>query len=286
MSSIISVENISYEIEGKNILHNINFTVDSKDSFALIGKNGAGKTTLFEIILNDIKPTNGKVTFDKQLGNNFEYVGVVYDHLPLFPLMKVKEIIDYFSSLHGISSSSISSKYYETFGLNTILNSFIKSLSQGERKKVGLFLSIIHNPKLLILDEPFSNIDPTAIDSIWQVLKEDNRTILFTTHNWKEVEEVATKVAFIHKGKIIMQPTSIEKILQSLPQNRKIITDFNDEMIRRLNGFDFYINENLIYIFYDINSNLVEIISEQTNNFSFRDCDIKDAYLFKIKDDE
>ena len=96
MSKIISIENISYKVGNKIILENINLTVDSEDSFALIGKNGAGKTTLFEIILKDIKPTNGQVSFNNIIGNNFKNTGVVYDHLPLFPLLKVKEIIDYF----------------------------------------------------------------------------------------------------------------------------------------------------------------------------------------------
>lgn len=286
MSKIISIENISYKVDNKTILQDINFTVDSEDLFALIGKNGAGKTSLFEIILKDIKPTKGMVSFSNIIGNNFKNTGVVYDHLPLFPLLKVKEIIDYFSSIYGIKSSIIPPKYFEVFGLNEILNSFIKSLSQGERKKVGLFLSIIHNPTLLILDEPFSNIDPTVIDSIWQVLKENNRTILFTTHNWKEVEEVATKIAFINKGKIVMQPSSSEEIIQSLPQKRKIITDYNQELVKNLKDFNFYINEGLLHIFNYKDSCLIELISNYTNNFSVKDCDIKDAYLLKIKDNE
>ena len=286
MSKIISIENISYKVDNKTILNNINLTVNSEDSFALIGKNGAGKTTLFEIILKDIKPTNGQVSFNNIIGNNFKSTGVVYDHLPLFPLLKVKEIIDYFSSLYGMNTNEIPTQYYEVFGLTSILNSYIKSLSQGERKKVGLFLSIIHNPKLLILDEPFSNIDPTVIDSIWKLLKSNNRTILFTTHNWKEVEDVATKIAFINKGTIVMQPTSVENIMQYFPHYKKIITDYNVIIVENIKEFDFYINENLLHIFVNDKSNIIEIISAYTNNFSFKECDIKDAYLFKIKNDE
>jgi len=198
-------------------------------------------------------------------------------------MLKVKEIIDYFSSLYGIRVDNIPKKYYEIFGLNHILNSLIKSLSQGERKKVGLFLSIIHNPSLLILDEPFSNIDPTVIDSIWDILSENNRTILFTTHNWKEVEDIATKIAFIYNGKIIMQPETIDNILKSLPFNKKVIVDYTDKIIGNLNGYEYYINENLIHIFYDDKSELIKMITTHTNNFSFKDCDVKDAYLYKTK---
>lgn len=286
MSKAISIENISYKVKNKNILSNINLIVEARDSFALIGKNGAGKTTLFEIILKDIKPTRGKIIFSRDIDDNFKNTGIVYDHMPLFPLLKVKEIINYFSSLYGIKSSNIPLEYFEVFGLNKILNSFIKSLSQGERKKVGLFLSIIHNPSLLVLDEPFSNIDPTVIDGIWQVLQENNRTILFTTHNWKEVEEVATKIAFISKGEIVMQPTSAKEIIKSLPHTKKIVTDFDEELVKKIKDFDFYENENLLHIFNGGDSSLIEIISNHTSNFSFKYCGIKDAYLFEIKNNE
>ncbi|MDL1913116.1 MAG: ABC transporter ATP-binding protein [Bergeyella sp.] len=287
-STVLSLKNISYKVNNKSILDNIHLTVNTGDSFSLIGKNGAGKTTLFEIILNDIKPSSGEVNFSNEIGRNFKNTGIVYDHLPLFPLMKVREIIDYFSSLYRIKPANIPLKYFEIFGLNEILNSFINTLSQGERKKVGLFLSIIHHPKFLILDEPFSNIDPTVIDSIWEILKENNRTILFTTHNWNEVMHVATKIAFLHKGAIVLPSTTPEMVLKSLPQLKKIITEYNENIIKRLEleGFDFYINENLLHIFYNENSNLIDIISNQTHNFSSKECDIKDAYLFKIKDHE
>lgn len=285
MNKVLSIEDVSYKMGNKAILKNINLTVYPEDSFALIGKNGAGKTTLFEIILKDLKPTSGHVLFNNTIGNDFKNMGVVYDHLPLFPLLKVKEIINYFSSIYGIKPNKIPTQYYDVFGLDNILNSYIKTLSQGERKKVGLFLSIIHNPKLLILDEPFSNVDPTVIDGIWQLLKSENRTILFTTHNWKNVEELATKIAFIHDGIIIMEPTSVEKVLESLPYSKKIIIGYNDNIIKNIEHFDYYINDNLVHIFTD-KSDVIDMISTHTNNFSFKECDIKDAYLFKIKNYE
>lgn len=287
MDKVISINNITYKVDNHlTILNGINLNIREQESFALIGKNGAGKTTLFEIILKDLKPTKGSVLFYGSDKPNLKKIGVVYDFPPLFPLLKVREIIDYFCTIYHIKATEIPSEYYTVFGLNSILNSYIKNLSQGERKKLGIFLSIIHNPSILILDEPFANIDPTAIDGIWRLLKKDKRTILFTSHNWKQVQEVATKVAFINKGQIITPPASIKEILNALPQTKKIITEFNELLIKKIKPFDFYINENLIHIFFNESSNLIEIISEHTNNFSFKECDLKDAYLFKIKDYE
>ena len=83
-----------------------------------------------------------------------------------------------------------------------------------------------------------------------------------------------------------MQPTSVENIMQSLPHSKKIITDYNEIIVENIKEFDFYINENLLHIFVNDKSNIIEIISAYTNNFCFKECDIKDAYLFKIKNDE
>ena len=286
MKTIISVNKIFYKINDKSILNDINLDINLGDVFALIGKNGAGKTTLFEIILKDIRPTSGFVDFDNDMGVEFSNTGVAYDNPPLFPLLKVNEVVDYFSSIYGLKSSDIPTRYFDVFGLNEILNSLISTLSQGERKKVALFLSIIHNPKVLILDEPFSNIDPTVIESIWKVLKENNRTIIFTSHNWYEIEQIATKITFISKGNIILPPTSPQEIIKSLPHSKKVIVDYNEDLIAKIKNFEYYINENLIHLFYDGNSELIDEILKYSNNFSFKDCDIKDAYLLKTNDNE
>jgi len=283
---MISVTDISYSKGNTEILSNISFNLNEFDKLALIGKNGAGKTTLFEIILDDLKPTSGKVIFDPEISRKFRKTGVVYDHPPLFPLLKVKELVDYFSTIYNIASHNIPAKYLDVFGIKELENALIKTLSQGEKKKIGLFLSIIHNPKLLILDEPFANIDPTSIESIWNVLQENDRSILFTTHNWKEVRDVANKVAFIYKGRLIMEPTCVDDVLKSLPERLKITTDYNIDIINAISSENYYFTDDTIHIFYNENAEVMQAINKVTNNFSVKECDIKDAYLFKIKDYE
>lgn len=286
MNAVIKLESISYTVNSKTVLSDIDLDIYKGDVFALIGKNGAGKTTLLEVILNDLRPLTGTVTFGNEIDRKFKNVGIVYDHLPLFPLMKVREIIDYFAAIHGLRKNADYQKYVQTFGLNNLLGSFVKDLSQGERKKTGLFLSIMHNPDLLILDEPFSNIDPTVIDSIWRILKARNRTIVFTTHNWKEVEKIATKVAFMYNGKIVTPPSNVEDIMNSLPQRRKIVTDLTEDLLDTIKEYKYYINDRLLFVFYDEKTQLVDLIQRHTNNFSFQDANITDAYLYKIKDYE
>ena len=144
----------------------------------------------------------------------------------------------------------------------------------------------MNNPKILILDEPFSNLDPTIVDVIWKVLTKNNRTILFTTHNWKEVEAIASKVMFLHNGILITTPKKPKEILKELPK-KKITISFNNDFLHKIAEYEYYVHDDLINVLYNENDiNVIKTISEHTNNFSIQDVDIKDAYLFKIKKHE
>lgn len=284
MKEVINISEISYKVKEKTIIDNISFTVNEGESFALLGENGAGKSTLIDLMLNDLKPTKGTVAFFGTKKHNFTHVGIVYDHLPLFPLLKVHEIIRYFTTIHKLTYKNISNQYFDTFGINKISNSYIKELSQGERKKVGLLLAIIHNPDLLILDEPFANLDPTIIDRIWKTLNRQGRTIFFSTHNWKDVEKIATKIGFISKGKLILAPQSPNAILNQLPAKKKIIISSKNELlINDLINLNYYIHDDEIHIFLNNEKEIMPIINKHTMNFSIQDVGLKDAYLFYVK---
>lgn len=280
MKEIIKVSNISYKVKNKTIVDGVSFSINENDTFALLGENGSGKSTLIDLMLNDLTPTNGYVSFLGDRRNNFKELGIVYDHLPLFPLLKVVEIIRYFSSIHKLDFKVIKSEYFEIFAINKISNSFIKELSQGERKRVGLLLAIMHHPNLLILDEPFANLDPTIIDRIWKVLKQNNRTIFLTTHNWKEIEKNANKVGFIYNGKLIADPKSPSDIIKELPSDKKVIISNATKINAKLNNFIFYKHDDELHIFFDERGELLNIVNELTNNFTVQDVGLKDAYLY------
>ena len=279
----ISISNITYSIKDKIILDDINLYIDRGDSFALIGGNGSGKSTLIDMLLRDLKPDIGHVNFIDNSVGSFEKVGVVYDSMPLFPMLKVSEIIKYFSVIHKLNYSVIKEKYFEKYGMTKIANTYVKKLSQGEKKKIGLLLSIIHNPSLLILDEPFANLDPTVIDIVWKTLKTKERTIFFTTHDWNIVENIASKVAFIYEGKIINTPSHPSEIISSLPAINKIIVDDELNTIKELKKYGQYKHDGSIHFFYEENSELLNIIKSHTNRYSIQNVDLKDAYLYQSK---
>lgn len=278
----IIVSDITYTTKGKTILKDVSLIVDTEDSFALLGENGSGKSTLIDIILNDIKPNRGDVCFFENPKSNFNQVGVLYDHSPLFPMLKVCESIRYFTSIYGLKYQDIEKQYFDIFEIQKIQKTLTRELSQGERKRVGILLSIIHNPNLLILDEPFANLDPTITERIWNTLKNKSRTIFFTTHDWKKAEKQANKIGFIYEGKIVHPPESPKKILETLPAPKKIIISNTDDILKKLNGWQYYIDDERIHIFFDEKSDLLKTINALTSNFSIQQVDLKDAYLFHI----
>ena len=283
MKEVIKISDISFKRLNKIILNNINFSIYENETVAIIGTNGSGKTTLIDIILDDIKPSTGKVYINDSKVKNYSTIGIAYDSLPLFPLLKVSEVIDYFCAILKLNYDAIKHEFFNSFDIDIISNSFIKYLSQGKKKKIGLLLAVMNNPKILILDEPFSNLDPTIIDVIWKVLTKNNRTILFTTHNWKEVEAIASKVMFLHNGILITTPKKPKEILKELPK-KKITISFNNDFLHKIAEYEYYVHDDLINVLYNENDiNVIKTISEHTNNFSIQDVAIKDAYLFKIK---
>jgi len=283
---VIEVSDISYKVKNKIIIDNMSFIVDEGNIFALLGENGSGKSTLIDIMLDDINANSGYVNFFEKKHTIFSNIGVVYDHLPLYPQLKVHEIIRYLSTIYKLEYSKVKKNYFEVFSINNIKDNFIKDLSQGERKRIGLLLSIINHPSLLILDEPFSNLDPIIYDKIWKVLKQENRTIFLTTHNWKEIEKIATNVGFIYKGKLIGNIKSPFKMINSLPFNKKIILTKSIDLINGLENFSYFENKDGLYIYFDKTKNVINVISKYTSNFTVQDVDLKDAYLYytsKIK---
>lgn len=281
----IEVNKVSYTYKGKTILSDVSLFVEEGDTFALLGENGSGKSTLIDIILGDITLSSGSIKVFEKTKPNFENIGVVYDHLPFFPLLKVKEIISYFAAIYGVSASEVYEKYKIVFRLETIYESHIQQLSQGEKKRLAIMLSLLGNPKLLILDEPFSHIDPTIINSIWSVLKSENRTILYTTHDWISIAQQANKVAFIRDGKMTGIPLDTSTFKEQLPGSKKIVTRYDDNVKNILTDYNYYTtsDENVHIFCDDKDKSILSTIAKHTHNFSIQDTDIQDAYLYSTK---
>ena len=282
MDKLITLQNVSYFRHEKKILDNISFSIDKGEKLALLGSNGSGKSTLIDIVTQDIKPTSGHVHFNNTSIFPKNKIGVLYGCLPLLPYLKVFEQIQYFTSIYRLNYKKIKECYYERLGIDKIKNSFIYQLSQGERQKLGLLISIINNPELLIWDEPFSNIDPTIIDTIWGIVNSDEKTIFYSTHNWDDVLKKSSKICLLYEGKLLEKPKSPTELLSAFPKHKVLIVGIDSSVSEVIKNYEYYKLDNCYYVFWNTDEPIIAEISKLTNNFSIKEISLTDYYRYKI----
>jgi ABC-2 type transport system ATP-binding protein len=286
--TILQANNISYSVHGTSILHDISLTVNSGEIVALLGQNGSGKTTFIELLCNMMKCSSGNFDFFRKGGfdGNKRNIGVLWDNPIIFPMLKVKEIIGFTRSIYSISE--FPQDVYNFIELGKIKNRFYYQLSKGERKRVSIFLSVLHNPSLLVLDEPTADLDPMIREVIWRnIFKNKNRGVLFTTHLWEEANKYATKIYFIYGGEIISKALSPQKLLEESEYQQKIVVS------KELISAEEFDNSAEILVIPDdkflkiyIKKRNVEIlqkVQKHTCNFSIMPVELEDVYQILIK---
>ncbi|MCA4900757.1 MAG: ABC transporter ATP-binding protein [Bacteroidota bacterium] len=190
-------------------------TIGNNESFGLVGNNGAGKTTLFRMMLDLVKATEGVVTIDgKNVQGNDEWkkqVGSFLDEGFLIPYLTPNEYFRFVGNLHGYSAADLKS-FLEKFevifhGEINGQNKYIGDLSKGNLKKVGIAASFIGNPQVIMLDEPFENLDPTSQIRLKELLQAERKlrqvTYLISSHDLNHVTEICDRIVLLEKGKII-----------------------------------------------------------------------------------
>lgn len=225
----ISVKGVSKHFKDVTALDNVTFNVRKGEIFSLLGPNGAGKTTLLKIICGILPPDSGEV---KILGINvsekpFEAkrkIGYVPQESIVYDKLNGWENIVFYASLYGLSSSQIRSRAEELIrrlGLENHVKKLVKTYSGGLRKRLSLAVSLIHDPEILILDEPTVGLDPSARREFWKIiegLREDGVTVLMATHYMEEADVLSDRVAIINEGKIIAigSPDELKKAFGEL----------------------------------------------------------------------
>ena len=230
MSEALFVDNISKEFTGRPILQDISFSISKSSVHGFLGPNGAGKSTTMNIIAGLLKPSRGKVLiFGKDVDPNWRglYIGLLPEHPPLYLNMKVNEYLKFVKEIYSLAkkvNSSFVDYILNRCGLTSVLHRRIGYLSKGFRQRVALAGAIIHNPEIVILDEPTIGLDPKAIIEIRNLIKDlsNDHTIIFSSHLLHEVQGLCDSVTIIDKGKIIASD-KIESIKSTYSQKKKII---------------------------------------------------------------
>ncbi|KJD32373.1 multidrug ABC transporter ATPase [Tamlana nanhaiensis] len=195
---------------------NLSLSINDQEIFGLLGPNGAGKTTLISMLCALVKPTSGSFTINdlnyKQHKTEIKkLIGIVPQEYALYPTLTAFENLKYFGSMYGLKGKALNEKilsHLEILGLEKFANKKISTFSGGMKRRVNLLASILHNPKVLILDEPTVGVDVQSKNVIISFLKELNAngtTIIYTSHHLNEAEQFCTKVAIIDHGQIIVE---------------------------------------------------------------------------------
>jgi ABC-2 type transport system ATP-binding protein len=205
---IFSARNVNKVFADTKALTDVSISVNKQSIFGLLGPNGAGKTTLIRIINQITAPDSGEVFLEgrKMTRADIEHIGYLPEERGLYKKMKIGEQAIYLAQLKGMSRHDAVKnlkKWFEKFEIMSWWNKNIEELSKGMQQKVQFITTIVHQPKLLIFDEPFSGFDPINANLLKQEilqLRDDGATIIFSTHNMESVEELCDHIALINKS--------------------------------------------------------------------------------------
>jgi ABC-2 type transport system ATP-binding protein len=261
---MIKAEELCKQFDDFVAVDGVNLNVSAGEVMILLGPNGAGKTTTVRMLTSILKPTRGRAFvagYDvvKQADKVRSSVGVLTEHHGLYGRMNAQEYLLFYGELYGMDKKNCLQRIdelLERFGLSEVKFKRLGEYSKGMRQKLALVRALIHNPPVLLLDEPTSAMDPESsrlVRDAIHSLRDRNRAILLCTHNLAEADELADKVAIIRHGKIILSDTTVNIKLQMLGP-----VEYEAHLANQVNGWSFTLPDG------------VELCSQGENWLRFR----------------
>ena len=250
----LKLENVSKKFVGKQAVDNISFEVDKPGVFGLLGTNGAGKTTTIRMLLGIIKKDTGEITWN---GKKVERKSVNFGYLPeergVYPKTKIYDQLMYFAKLKGMNQKDADAaikKWAKVLKVEEYIPMPAEKLSKGNQQKIQFMTAIIHDPELIVLDEPFSGLDPVNSEILKNViidLVKDGKYIIMSSHQMASIEEFCTDILILNKGKTVLKG-NLKEIKEGYRANRlELSTDKNiDEYIKEF-GMEIEFSKNNEY---------------------------------------
>ncbi|MFO7815410.1 MAG: ATP-binding cassette domain-containing protein [Halanaerobiales bacterium] len=207
---VMEVHNIEKSFQSTKAVDKVSFEVESGEVLGLLGPNGAGKTTAIRMIMDIIQPDKGEIVLNNDIINNQKQIGYLPEERGIYDTTKVFDTILYFADLKGMKlekAKEEADKWLKLFDLIEYKNNKIEDLSRGMQQKVQFVISVIHKPKLLILDEVFSGLDPVNQELFKKIIRDltkEGTTILLSSHRMNLVEEVCSRIFMINKGQRVL----------------------------------------------------------------------------------
>jgi ABC-2 type transport system ATP-binding protein len=225
---MIQVTQLSKTYNGTTVLNIPNLEIPKGQSFGLVGNNGAGKTTFFSLLLDLIQPTTGTITNNEIQVNSSEdwkpFTAAFLDESFLIGYLTAEEYFYFIGDIRGQNKADVNAlllKHEEFFNDEILRNKkYLRDLSKGNQKKVGIIATLIGNPKVVILDEPFANLDPTTVSRLKKIIKElaenPEITVLVSSHDLQHTVEVCDRIVALNKGEIVKDIETSPETLKEL----------------------------------------------------------------------
>lgn len=233
----LEFKNIEKSFGAKQVLKGISFVAEGGKAFGLLGRNGAGKTTSIRILMGVFPADSGEVLVD---GKPIDYEKVSFGYLPeergLYPKKKIIDQLVYFAELKGMNAKNAvksADHWLERLGMSEYRNKRLDTLSKGNQQKIQLITALAHDPQIVILDEPFSGLDPVNAMLLKDVVKEEiakGKIVLFSSHQMNYIEEFCDSIAVINGGKVVLSG-DLHTIKRNYPRNRLVVRSEQSEQI-------------------------------------------------------
>lgn len=276
------VHDVKKSYGDKTVVDGISFEMNHPGVFGLLGTNGAGKTTTIRMILGILKKDSGEINWN---GKKVERKNVNFGYLPeergIYPKIKIIDQLTYFAKLKGMKEAPAKEeikKWAEKLKVSDYLEMTAEKLSKGNQQKIQFIASILHSPELIILDEPFSGLDPVNTELLKNVIIElvkEGKYIIMSSHQMSSIEEFCTEVLILNKGKTVLQG-NLNDIKSKYPANRiSVIVDRNIDNIIKDLALEIYIEKD--------NNYEIKIQSEEDGYKLFKELSNQDVTVTKFE---
>ena len=254
----LEFKNIEKSFREKQVLKGVSFEAESGKTFGLLGRNGAGKTTSIRILMDVLHSDNGEILID---GKSIDYSKIKIGYLPeergLYPKKTIFEQLMYFSTLKGMSKKDAKTSidnWLKKLEMTEYKNKKLSTLSKGNQQKIQLITALVHNPDIVILDEPFSGLDPVNAILLKDIVKEEadnGKIVLFSSHQMSYIEEFCDNLAILNNGKVSIRG-KLRDIKRSYTRDKLVILSNDKEEIQKeFNEKSSDLGENQLMIYLD-----------------------------------
>ena len=293
---MLKVDNVTKYYGDFRAVHNLSFEVNKGEIFGLLGVNGAGKTTTFRMILGLLDKSDGTITLnDKEIDYDLtDKIGFLTEERSLLTKLTVKEQVLYYATLKGMKEKDILKKlkyWLKRFNIEDYLDKKIKELSKGNQQKIQFITAIIHEPELLILDEPFTGLDPINVKEIMDVIKELKKKgciIIFSSHRMEHVELFCEKLVVLVKGESVLSGSLKEIKKEYQRKNIFIKADIDINELKNIEGVYEVIENPEEYIVKIENEDVIDRVfkyikkCKNVTKFNVEDASLNEIFLNKV----